>query len=106
MALPLPHEKNPDISISLSVRVLPRSSRDEVVGAIEGALKVKLTAPPFEGAANEHLVRFFSKLFDLNKSRIRIATGEKSRDKVVVFEPLSAEEADIIKSYLGKLTAS
>ena len=67
-----------------AVRVAPRASREAVGGVHDGALKVALTAPPVEGAANEALVRILSKSLGISKSSVRIARGDKSRDKVVI----------------------
>ena len=68
----------------LSIRVLPRSSRNEVVGEMaDGTLKVKLTAPPVDGEANKQLVDLLSKHFDVPKSHIEIIKGQASKNKIV-----------------------
>jgi uncharacterized protein (TIGR00251 family) len=68
-------------SISFSVRVIPRASKTEIVGEHDGALKIKLKAPPVDGAANEELIRFLSKTFDTTRSNIEIVSGQTSRTK-------------------------
>jgi len=88
----MPAPKSNDEGMVVSVRVIPRSSRDEICGLVGDALKVKLTAPPVEGAANEHLIRFLAKSLEINRSRIRIASGERSREKLVAFSGLTDEE--------------
>lgn len=70
-------------SLVFGVRVLPRSSRSEVVGEHDGALKVKLTAPPVGGAANRELVRLLAKELGVPKGAVRIVGGEASRTKRV-----------------------
>jgi len=82
--------------ITFAVRVLPRSSRNEIVGESEGVLKIKLTAPPVEGAANKALIEFLSGKLKVAKSRISIVTGQSGRSKVVAVEGLN--KADFLKS--------
>ncbi len=63
------------------VRLQPRASRDEVVGVREGALVVRLTAPPVEGKANAALCALLAKRLGVPKSRVHLEAGEKGRDK-------------------------
>ena len=66
----------------LSVRVQPRASRDEIVGPHgDEALKVRITAPPVDGKANTHLVRFLAKAFGVPRSRVTLLGGDSSRTK-------------------------
>ena len=81
--------------VSLSLRVHPNASRDEVLGFIDGVLRVKVAAPPLKGKANEKLVAFLSKLLDVNRDSISIVKGQTNRNKVVVIRGLSHE--DIMK---------
>lgn len=68
----------------IKIRVLPRSSRNEVVGEMaDGTLKVKLTAPPVDGKANEALVELLAEHFDISKSKIKIVRGLTSKNKVI-----------------------
>ena len=78
--------------VTFAVRVLPRSSRNEIVGEAEGVLKIKLTAPPVEGAANKALIEFLSGKFKVAKSRISIVTGQSGRSKVVAVEGITKED--------------
>ena len=66
-----------------AVRVAPRASRDAIEGEHAGALKVRLTAPPVEGRANEALRRFLAEELDVPVSAVRIISGEASRTKRV-----------------------
>ena len=74
------------------VKVIPRSSKSEVVREFNGALKVKLTAPTVEGAANKELVKLLAKTFRVSKSRIKIIGGKTSRTKRVQIDDLTAKE--------------
>ncbi len=70
-------------ALTITVRVTPRSSRSEILGEHDGAIKVRLTAPPVDGAANAELIKLFSKELKLSKSRIEIVAGETSRTKLL-----------------------
>jgi uncharacterized protein (TIGR00251 family) len=68
----------------LNIRVLPRSSKNNVVGEMaDGTLKVKLTAAPVDGKANEALVELLAEHFEVSKSKIKIVRGGTSKNKVV-----------------------
>lgn len=70
-----------DDDLLLSVRVQPKASRDEIIGPHENALKIRITAPPVDGKANTHLIRFLAKTFGVPKSRVEILSGESGRLK-------------------------
>lgn len=72
-----------DSALIFSVRVIPRSSRSEIVGEYDGALKVKLNSPPVDGAANAELVKLLAKEFDVSKSQVEILSGNTSKSKQV-----------------------
>lgn len=78
----IPHTKVKD-GIVIEVRVIPRSSRKEIVGTADNVVKVKLTAPPVDGAANEQLIELLSEKFGIRKSNIVILKGESSKRKTV-----------------------
>lgn len=78
----IPFKKTKD-GIMIEVRVEPRSSKKGVSGVIDNVLKVKLTAPPVEGEANEQLIEVLSELTGVRKSNIRIVRGLSSKRKVV-----------------------
>lgn len=75
--------------ITFSVRVRPRASRSALAGEIDGALGIRLAAPPVDGAANEELIRLLSSVFSVPRSRISIISGLSSRNKVVRIEGVS-----------------
>jgi uncharacterized protein len=68
----------------LTVKVVPRASKDEVVGMMQdNTLKVRLRAPPVDGAANEALRRVLAEHFDVKLSKVVILRGATARLKVV-----------------------
>lgn len=67
--------------VTLVVRVLPRASRNQVAGVEQGAIKIKLTAPPVEGAANAALVAFVAEWLGVRKSAVSIVSGDRARHK-------------------------
>lgn len=72
--------------------VQPRASRNELVGPLNGFLKVRLTSPPVEGAANDLCIEFFAKLLKLPRNKIQIIAGAASRHKRLCIEGVSPEE--------------
>jgi len=72
-----------DGGVTFAVRVAPRSSRNQIVGVEGGALKIKLTAPPVEGAANAALIEFVAEWLDVRRSAVSIVSGDKARTKLV-----------------------
>ena len=76
-------EDNARGTITFSVRVQPRASRDEISGVIEGAMKIRLCAPAVENRANEALIEYLAGVLKTSKSAVRIRSGEQSRSKRV-----------------------
>jgi hypothetical protein len=72
-----------------SVHVQPRASRSGIVGLHGNALKVRVTAPPVDGAANSELVKVLAEAFAVPRSSVRILAGESSRSKIVEVDGLS-----------------
>jgi uncharacterized protein (TIGR00251 family) len=79
--------------ITVRVYVAPRSSTNKVVGVHNGALKVALTAPPIEGAANKALIEFFAKTLSVPRSAVKLISGETSRHKVLSVLGVGAQAA-------------
>ena len=77
----------------LTVHVQPRAKRSEVAGRHGDALKVRLAAPPVDGAANEELVRVLAAALGLPRRAVRIVGGLTARRKTVEIEGLSGEAA-------------
>ncbi|MEO6588354.1 MAG: DUF167 domain-containing protein, partial [Pyrinomonadaceae bacterium] len=82
-------------AIVFNVKVVPRSSKSEIVGEHGGALKIKIKSPPVDGAANAELVKLLSKTFGVSKSEIEIIGGQTSKNKLIKFQNISA--ADFIE---------
>ena len=78
-------------SIQFGVRVLPRASRSEIVGEYDGALKVRLAAPPVDGKANKELVAILASFFRVVKGTVSIRSGESSNNKRVQIAGLDLE---------------
>ncbi len=76
-------------STSISVYVQPRASKTEVAGMHDGLLRIRLAAPPVDGAANAALVAFIAERLGVAKSRVRVVSGLTSRRKVVAIEGVS-----------------
>jgi uncharacterized protein (TIGR00251 family) len=69
--------------VCFAVRVVPRASRDEMAGIHGDALKIRLTAPPVEGRANEALVAFLARRLGVRRSHVEIVAGATSRRKTI-----------------------
>lgn len=78
--------------VSFAVRVIPRSSKSEVIGEHDDALKVKLASPPVDGAANAELVKILAKALGIAKSSIAIVSGESSKTKQLRIDGVTAAE--------------
>lgn len=79
-------------AVRIPVRAQPRASRSELAGEYDGALKVRLAAPPVEGAANEELVRLLARLLGVPKSAVRVVSGESGRNKMVEVEGVAVDD--------------
>jgi len=72
-----------DRGLIFAVRIVPRASRSEIVGEHDGALRIRIAAPPVAGAANRELVRTLAKIFKLPQNAVEIVSGANSKSKVV-----------------------
>ena len=69
---------------ALAIRVTPRASRNEIVEILsDGTVRIRLTAPPAEGKANEALIEFLAEVLSVPRSHIEIVAGVTGRDKLV-----------------------
>lgn len=96
--LPEIKENRGEGKVSFAVRVQPRASRDEIVGVMEGALKIRLQAPALENRANEALIELLARFLKTPKSAVRILGGERSRSKRIEVRGVTKEQV------LGLLT--
>jgi hypothetical protein len=86
--------------VRFKVRLQPKARASEVVGVFDDALKVRVTAPPVDGAANEALVELLAATFVIPRRAITIVAGLSSRSKVV--ELVGVAEADVIRIANGE----
>lgn len=85
---------------TLSIIVQPNARKTQWNGVQEGAVKIKVCAPPVEGAANKECLRFLAALTGTAKNRVVLLQGEKSRTKVVLIKGTSAEKlANVFRAF-------
>ena len=77
---------------AVEIRLVPRGGRDAVVGERDGAVLIRVSAPPVEGRANAALIAFVAKRLRVPKSSVRIARGETSRDKAIAVDGCAAAD--------------
>lgn len=80
--------------VVIDVRVIPRAKRTELAGERNGAILVRLAAPPVDGAANDALVDFLAHALGLPRRNLQIVGGERSRHKRVSIAGLSRSELE------------
>lgn len=83
--------KETNEGILLPVKVIPKSSRNAIVGWEQGELKVKVHAAPDKGQANEALIAFLCKSWKIPRSRLSLYSGETSRHKKVLIQGYSLQ---------------
>lgn len=89
---------------ALAIRVTPRASRNEIVEILpDHTIKIRLTAPPVDGKANEALIDFLADVLGVAKSRIDIVAGQTGRDKLVtVIDMESSQAQELILKQLSR----
>lgn len=92
MSLP-PYLQIQGNALLLAVRVQPRASRTELAGPMGLELKIKVTAPPVDSAANEALILFVADTLDLPRRAVTLVRGQTSRHKVLRLEGITPETA-------------
>ena len=95
------HITETETGVIFSLRVLPRSSRTGIAGIQGEALKIRITAPPLEGRANEACVTVLADLFGVPRSSVEIIGGSKTRNKRVFVEGITRKAA--MESLIGEL---
>lgn len=93
------YRRNADI-ITLTLHVQPGAKRSGIAGLHGEALKIRLAAPPVEGRANEALLKFMAKLFDVPLRQVELKQGGQSRHKVVAIIGSKVEPEDLLKTDL------
>lgn len=81
--------------VVFSVRVVPRASKTEIVGEMEGAVKVRVASPPVDGAANENVTKLFARTLGVARSSVEIVSGHTSKAKQIRIDGVTAEEVRI-----------
>ncbi len=79
-------------AVTFVVRVVPRTSRDAIEGEWQGALKIRLAAPPVDDRANKALIKFLAGCLNIPPSAVRIVAGAHSRTKRVEIKGASAKQ--------------
>ena len=79
---------------AIAVHLIPRASKNEIAGIEGEQIKIRLTAPPVEGEANEALIAFLAETLGVPKKRIEIVAGETSRHKLVAVLGMLPEELE------------
>ena len=85
--------------VILTCHLQPKARADEIVGLHGDALKIRITAPPVDGKANQHLLQFLAKLFRVRQQDVELLSGDTSRAKRVAIENVT-ELPEILKKYL------
>ena len=80
--------------VVFNIRVIPRASRCELAGVQGDALKLRIKAPPVEGAANKECVRFLSDMLGVKKSQIKIIAGHRSKNKKVSISGINRKDIE------------
>ena len=86
-----PIEPTPD-GVRIQVHAIPRASRTELAGRHGDAIRIRLRAPPVDGAANEELIRFLRRLLQVPRAAIQLGTGKSSRRKLVLVSGRTVEQ--------------
>ena len=92
--MPPNSDKMNQAAIFLKIHLLPRASRDEICGLHGDAIKIRVTAPPVEGKANQALQRFIAEKLNLSSSQVEIIAGQHSREKLLQITGISRAEVE------------
>jgi len=90
MSLP-PYLRAQSDGVWLSIKLQPRASANEIGEALGNELRVKVTAPPVDSAANEALVRFLAETLDCARNKVELVRGQTSRHKIVKLHGMTVE---------------
>lgn len=85
--------------VLLRVKVQPKASRNAILGEQGGRIRIALTAPPVEGAANDSLVKFLADILHVRRQQIVIKGGEHGREKSLLVQEITVEQ---VNSALGR----
>jgi uncharacterized protein len=82
--------------VSFAVHVQPRASRCGIIGVLNDAVKIRLTSPPVDGAANDQCIEFFAGLLKVRRRDITIVTGDTSRHKIIKISGITAQQLQTV----------
>lgn len=94
-----------DGRLTFKVRVVPSASRSEIVGEHDGALRVRIAAPPVEGAANEELVRLLARALKVPRNAVVVIGGQTSRLKSIAVSGIAADTLLKLERRISSLTS-
>ncbi len=100
MTIPKLQINETQAGLTVRIHALPRAKFSEIAGLHNGALKVKITAPPVDDAANRAIIEFFSKLLGISRSSLKLLAGNKSREKILQIQGVSRSD------FLARLPAN
>ena len=86
-------QQRPD-GVCISLKVQPRASRNEIAGPIGNDLKIKVTAPPVDSAANEAVLEFLAEILRCRRNQLELLRGATSRHKQVLVRGLTAAQIE------------
>lgn len=81
--------------VRLRIKAVPRATRSEVAGLHGDVVRIRLAAPPVDGAANEELIRFLSDTLSVPHTAIRLVSGQTSRSKVITIVGITLEQVRV-----------
>lgn len=84
-------EERADGRFRLKIAIQPSARKNEIIGVHDGCLKVKIAAPPVDGAANEGLINFIAECLRAKPRQLSLVSGQTSRRKVIEVEGISLE---------------
>lgn len=94
------YEHTPE-GIRLHIRVIPNAAKNEMVGVLNGRVKIKLHSPPMDGRANTELLNFLAEVLHIPKSRLMITKGKRGREKTVLVHGITERD---IQTHLHHLS--
>lgn len=89
-------EKN---AVIIKIKVQPRASKNELAGIMDDSLRVRLTAPPVDGEANEACLKFLAAVFKIPRNRVELVSGHTGRNKMVRIGEVTPEDILRILQY-------